>query len=70
MNLKEIKNGSFYFSLKRKELVRARGGLNSSSVIVSAPHSDIAIILKAKDLRIASKEEVEKYKEETERLCI
>ena len=66
MRMKEIKNGSLYFNFNRGRVERVRSKMNSSSVMTSEPHSDTLLGAKASDLRLATNEEVEKYKQESE----
>ena len=66
MRMKEIKNGSLYFSYSRDRVERVRSKMNSSSVMTSEPHKDTLLGAKADDLRIATDDEVAVYKKESE----
>lgn len=66
MRMKEIKNGSLYFNFNRGRVERVRSKMNSSSVMTSEPHKDTLLGAKANDLRMATDDEVAKYKQESE----
>ncbi len=66
MRMKEVKNGSLYFNFNRGRVERVRSKMNSSSVMTSEPHTDILLGAKAVDLRIATDNEVAKYRQESE----
>ncbi|MAF43655.1 MAG: hypothetical protein CMI54_05745 [Parcubacteria group bacterium] len=66
MNIKEIKNGSLYYNFNRDRVERVRSKMNSSSVMTSEPHKDTLLGAKAADLRMATNDEVDEYKQESE----
>ena len=66
MKVREIKNGSLYFNLNKNRVERARGKMNSSSVMTSEPHEDILVATKAENLRLATDEEVAQYRKESD----
>tara|TARA_R100000808_G_scaffold24684_1_gene57588 strand:- start:2364 stop:2576 length:213 start_codon:yes stop_codon:yes gene_type:complete len=60
MKIKELENGSLYFNVKSNRVERVRAAANSQSVFVT--HHDTApMIVQAKDLRMASNNEVSDY---------
>ena len=60
MKIKELENGSLYFNVKSNRVERVRAAANSQSVFVT--HHDAApMIVQAKDLRMASNNEVSDY---------
>ena len=62
MKMNDITNGKLYYNLKRGRVERARGSVNSSSVLTTH-HGDEPLFAKTTDLRIASAREVEVYKD-------
>ena len=60
--MNEIVNGRLYFNEKRDRVERARGAVNTKSLLMSY-HSDEALFAKAVDLRLADSDEVEEYKD-------
>jgi hypothetical protein len=62
MKMNDITNGQLYYNLKRGRVERARGAVNSSSIL-STHHGDEPLFVKLTDLRIASAREVEVYKD-------
>ena len=62
MKMNDITNGKLYYNLKRGRVERARGAVNSSSILTTH-HGDVPMFAKLTDLRIASGREVEVYKD-------
>ncbi len=60
--MNDITNGKLYYNLKRGRVERARGSVNSSSILTTH-HGDEPLFAKLTDLRIASAREVDVYKD-------
>jgi len=60
--MNDITNGKLYYNLKRGRVERARGSVNSSSVLTTH-HGDTPMFAKLTDLRFASAREVDVYKD-------
>jgi len=60
MKVKELENGSLYYNIKSNRVERVRAAANSQSVFITH-HNFAPLIVQAKDLRIASNEEVSDY---------
>ena len=62
MKMNDITNGKLYYNLKRGRVERARGAVNSSSILPTH-HGDEPLFAKLTDLRLASVREVDVYKD-------
>ena len=62
MKMNDIVNGKFYYNEKRGRVERARGSVNSSSILTTH-HGDEPLFAKLTDLRLASVREVDVYKD-------
>ena len=60
--MNDITNGRLYYNLKRGRVERARGAVNSSSILTTH-HGDSPSFAKLTDLRLATNREVEVYKD-------
>jgi uncharacterized DUF497 family protein len=67
-NAKEIKNGSLYFNTALDRVERAIGKVNSGRVWTTR-HENQAQAVRVKNLRLAEKNEVENYIQESESLA-
>ena len=67
-NAKQIKNGSLYFNTALDRVERAIGKVNSGRVWTTR-HENQAQAVRVKNLRLAGKNEVENYIQESESLA-
>lgn len=60
----QIKNGSLYYNMKEGKVVRALGAVNTLRLWTQY-HKETVKDAQVEDLRLATADEVDKYKEET-----